>query len=62
MEINDDEKDALFCLVAVVIHLGNVEYASGDNGRARITNPELVTGIAKVIQLKCILSPSLFPC
>lgn len=49
MEINDDEKDALFCLVAVVIHLGNVEYASGDNGRARITNPELVTGIAKLL-------------
>lgn len=50
MEINDEENDALFYLVAVVIHLGNVEFASGDSGRARIANPELVTDIAKVFE------------
>ena len=52
MEINDEEQDALFYLVAVVIHLGNIEFASGDGGRARITNPDLVTAIAKVKNLK----------
>ena len=59
MEINDEEQDALFYLVAVVIHLGNIEFASGDGGRARITNPDLVTAIAKVKKFKyfTVLSP-----
>lgn len=48
MEIEDEEQEALFLLVAVVIHLGNIEFTSGDGGRARINNPVLVSTIAKV--------------
>lgn len=51
MEVSVDEQEALIKLVAVVIHLGNVEYASGDaTGPARILNPELVATIAQVIK------------
>lgn len=48
MELSAEEQDALFHLVAVVIHIGNIEFASGDGGRARIVNPDLVTTIAQV--------------
>lgn len=48
MEMGEEEQEALFLLVAVVIHLGNIEFASGDGGRARIVNPPLVSTIAKV--------------
>lgn len=48
MEMSEEEQEALFLLVAVVIHLGNIEFESGDGGRARITNPALVSTIAKV--------------
>lgn len=48
MEMGEEEQEALFLLVAVVIHLGNIEFASGDGGRARIVNPLLVSTIAKV--------------
>lgn len=48
MEIDNEEQEALFLLVSVVIHLGNIEFASGDGGRARINNPVLVSTIAKV--------------
>lgn len=48
MEIGDEEQQALFLLLSVIIHLGNIEFASGDGGRARITNPDLVSTIAKV--------------
>ena len=47
MEIREEEQDALFELVAVVIHLGNIEFTAGDGGRARIVNPNLVTTIAQ---------------
>lgn len=48
MEIGDEEQEALFHLLSVIIHLGNVEYASGEGGRASISNPALVSTIAKV--------------
>ena len=48
MEIGDEEQQALFLLLSVIIHLGNIEFASGEGGRARITNPVLVSTIAKV--------------
>lgn len=54
MELNNEEQDALFRLVAVVLHLGNIEFASGDKGRARILNPDLVTTIAKVLTLSSL--------
>jgi len=54
MELSEKEQEALFNLVAVVIHLGNIQFASGDGGRARITNPDLVITIAKVICLKIL--------
>lgn len=52
MELSEKEQESLFNLVAVVIHLGNIQFASGDGGRARITNPDLVITIAKVIFIK----------
>jgi myosin heavy subunit len=55
MEIGDEEQQALYLLLSVIIHLGNIEFASGDGGRARITNPDLVSTIAKVwILLFCL--------
>ncbi|XP_046657965.1 unconventional myosin IC-like [Daphnia pulicaria] len=50
MEIGDEEQQALYLLLSVIIHLGNIEFASGDGGRARITNPDLVSTIAKLLQ------------
>ncbi|XP_045023570.1 LOW QUALITY PROTEIN: unconventional myosin IC-like [Daphnia magna] len=49
MEIGDEEQEALFHLLSVIIHLGNVEYASGEGGRASISNPALVSTIAKLL-------------
>lgn len=48
MEIEDEEQEALFLLVAVVIHLGNIEFSSAEGGRASLQNPVLVSTIAKV--------------
>lgn len=48
MEIGDEEQEALFLLLSVIIHLGNIEFASGEGDRARINNPVLVSTIAKV--------------
>ena len=47
MELSPDEQEALVQLIAVVIHLGNVQFEE-TGGRARIQNPEVVTIIAKV--------------
>jgi len=48
MEINMEEQDALFQLVAVVIHLGNVDFTSDKQGHATIKNPAVVETVAKV--------------
>lgn len=48
MEINADEQDALFQLVAVVMHLGNVDFISDKNGHAVLKNPEVVATVAKL--------------
>lgn len=50
MEIGDEEQEALFLLLSVIIHLGNIEFASGEGDRARINNPVLVSTIAKLLQ------------
>ena len=47
MEMNVEEQEALFQLVAVVIHLGNVEFVA-NAGRAKLENPQLVATIAQV--------------
>lgn len=47
MELSANEQEALVQLIAVVIHLGNVEFEDGGS-RAKIANPKAVTTIAKV--------------
>lgn len=56
MELSEKEQEALFNLVAVVVHLGNIQFASGDGGRARITNPDLVITIAKVLSVSWVFN------
>lgn len=47
MEVSPEEQEALLQLIAVVIHLGNIQFEDAGS-RSRIKNPELVTVIAKV--------------
>ena len=51
MEITAEEQEALFQLVAVVMHLGNVDFIINRKGDASLTNPEKVATVAKVIFL-----------
>lgn len=48
MEMEDEEQEALFLLVAVVIHLGNIEFSNSEGDRTSLKNPVLVSTIAKV--------------
>ena len=54
MEITAEEQEALFQLVAVVMHLGNVDFIINRKGDASLTNPENVATVAKVIFLYII--------
>ena len=56
MEINADEQDALFQLVAVVMHLGNVDFISDKNGHAVLKNPEVVATVTKVTSKHSLIS------
>lgn len=47
IELSDDEQEAIFCLVACVLHLGNVGFGE-ENGTAQVLKPESVQAVAKV--------------
>lgn len=49
MEITAEEQEALFQLVAVVMHLGNVDFIINRKGDASLTNPENVATVAKLL-------------
>lgn len=57
MEVAPHEQEALVQLVAVVIHLGNVQFEDA-GGRSKVKNPEVVTIIAKVTVTGKIWEPN----
>lgn len=54
LEFNEEEQDAMFSIVAGILHLGNINF-SESNGRAVILKPDLVDTVAKVSNYKSIV-------